>query len=1360
MLYTPLGSLSRVLPTVLYLAQAIRLPCLLLMFCTATAAKGQEILTDSFRAYPTHHTAPADAAIQLQEQLKRAGIKADVVPDNRANRLLINGPAQSHQLATEYTRSLHRVGNQDEISLKPYPLEGTDLTATVKSLRKKYADQDEVRIGVDKRNNQVLVYARPSVHAEITDMLAGRSTNQPTVNPSTPSTAADAPMPNVNSSKVPSLTWANLSSGKADATLEHITWQQLVGILNQLTPNELSPSAGADRGVLEFELPAKQGQTKLFINPTSRQYSLEGKDELVRSWTHAIRTIDQRNASLDATTQAIPIKNQDSAATITRAVGLLQTARENAISAKIRWGGDLVGIESRGDQPAADPRLNQAATDSLVAQNAPQDEPNRPSEEQADQEENTEIRLPGGEVGVDGSMIGPVQIEFVDGLDSIIIRGRKPDVERVMKIIDDIERLSIDTEPLIELIPLKHVNSLSMAELVTELNTQALAARRGSVSITPLVKPNAILLIGREEGVRATADLIERLDQPVAPASQFKIFQLSNSSATDAQLTIETFFSERGGLGPVIQVQADFRTNSLIVYASPRDMEEVGQLIKEIDTNASKAVDEVRVFKLNNALAEELAPVLQATLRGDDTLNQSGGGFGQQGGGFGQQGGGFGQNQQNQRGQFTAPRSSMLTLTIDEQGNRVLKSGLLTNVRVAADVRANSLVVTAPSESMSLIAALVKQLDELPTSEAQIKVFTIINGDAPSLAETLQELFGETDQQDGPTLQSATGAGESSLVPLRFSVDLRTNSIIATGGSADLGVVEAILLRLDEDDISQRRSRVYRLMNAPALDVATAINEFLRSERDIQLVNPDAISPFEQIEREVVVVPEVVSNSLIISSTPRYFEQISEIVEELDERPPMVMIQVLIAEVDLGNAEEFGVELGLQDSLLFDRSAVFNDLVETGTLVPGFNFNNQTLGNSASADSLSTREKVAGQALTSLALGRTSSDLGYGGLVLSASSESVNLLIRALRESRRLDVLSRPQVMTLNNQPAFVLVGQRVPYVEGIQVLNSGQSLSPIEFENVGLVLGVTPRISPDGLVVMEIDAEKSKLSDDPVTVGIAEDGTPLTQQPIDTTTLQTTVSARSGQTVILGGLITKAKNSVSRRVPYLADVPLLGELFRYDNVEETRTELLIIMTPHIVRKEEDLEILNQVESERMSWCLADVIDVDGDTGLSGGGINRSEAGFTELIYPDIDPSGSQPLSPEEVPMPSERSPADPPAPGNDPTTLENSAPAEGDSEHDITRRFSNWFKRRNSSTAEAETSEAETSEGSEKPAVPLNFSDDLPSKDLSDDTLAPPTPDNVSPINPVQYVVPKKQDSSRWRKLRSKLPIPGRGKS
>ncbi len=1324
------------------LLKMMQLVGLSLMIATSASAQKPNTVSGAFRAYNTAaaRISPGQAASNLRVELQRRGLSAEVVADSPGKRVFVSGSPDAQSFAAQYMRSLLKPAATDAITednatkLQAYPLPQGDLSSTITSMRQKFGSQPGVRIGMDQRTRQILVHAPSDVQSEVRSWLMQHVAK----------TRRDA-KPNRNAPKPKSsLAWSGDGSRLAQSQLKHISWQQLVRAVERMTPNRLTLTQANDSHDLLVTLPARKGQTELRITPASGSFKLRGDDALVRGWLQAIASLDQPKRSDVEATQLMPVSNVKPE-TITRAARLLQAARRGD-SSQVRWGGDVVGIKTNDPEAKTQSEfveLREAKTTQVAQVDNAQ--PN-----QAAGDDQVEVQVP-NEAAAGGALIGPVQIDFVEGLDSIIIRGSKPDVDRVIRIIEDIERLSLITEPKIELVPLEHVNSTSMAELVTQVNTTALAARRGTVSITALVKPNSLLLIGRPESVDATIKLIKDLDQPVAPTSQFKIFRLKYMSATDAQLTIDNFFAERTGLGPIIQIQADFRSNALIVYASPRDMAEVEQLIQRIDVGDSEAVDEVRVFKLKNALAEELGPVLEATLRGD--TSQTRGGLGGQQGQFpgaipqqAQQLGGTGQNQAL-RG-MASPRSTMLRLTLDAEGNKVLKSGILTNVRVAADVRANSLVVTAPPDSMSLIAALVEQLDELPTSEAKIKVFTILNGDAPSLAEMLSNLFGEADQQDGPALQSATGAGESSLVPLRFSVDLRTNSIIATGADADLFVVESILLRLDADDVSQRRSRVYRLQNAPALDVATAINEFLRVEREIQQVAPEQISPFEQIEREVVVVPEVVSNSLIISSTPRFFDAIEEIVKELDEQPPMVLIQVLIAEVDLGFEEEVGVELGVQDSLLFDRSVAITQANGGEIVNPGFNFNNFPLGSGSSATSLATREKTAGQALTSFALSRTNDMLGYGGLVLSASSESVNLLVRALRENRRLDILSRPQVMTLNNQPAFVLVGQRVPYIQGVQVLNSGQTITPTEFENVGLVLGVTPRISPDGLVVMEIDAEKSELADESegVPISVNEFGDVIRQPPIDTTVAQTTVSARSGQTVILGGLITKDRQSVSRRVPYLADIPLLGDLFRYDSEAELRTELLIIMTPHIVRKTEDSDLLNQIESERMSWCLADVIDVHGETQLSSGGINRRS--LTQLIYPDLDPTGtgSQILkSIEEVPAPELR-PAEPPQ-VNPPRSSDKSG-------RRLTKRVSQWLspKSKSSKDAPAAQSRFRHVTAQEDQQVDENTEATITEEYLFDDSepIEPPTPDDVAPASFVPDDQTKQE--STWTKLRKKL--------
>ena len=288
-------------------------------------------------------------------------------------------------------------------------------------------------------------------------------------------------------------------------------------------------------------------------------------------------------------------------------------------------------------------------------------------------------------------------------------------------------------------------------------------------------------------------------------------------------------------------------------------------------------------------------------------------------------------------------------------------------------------MINSPPENLDLLEGLVKYLDALPAAEAQIKVFTIINGDATNLSNMLRTLFGGT-ATPTPGTPGGVGGGaggvgggilsnmgftfagsETSMVPVKFGVDTRTNSVIVAGIASDLNIVEAILTKLDDSDVRHRKSVVIRLKNSPATDVATTINTFLTTERTL-LASAGAglTTPNEQLERDVVVVAEPVTNSLVLSATPKFFEEVRGIIEQLDARPPMVMIQVMIASVELGTTNEFGIELGLQDSVLFDRSILSNLVTTSETTAagatttsvisanaaPGFSFNNgQDLGN-------------------------------------------------------------------------------------------------------------------------------------------------------------------------------------------------------------------------------------------------------------------------------------------------------------------------------------------------------------------------------------------------------------------------------
>jgi general secretion pathway protein D len=364
---------------------------------------------------------------------------------------------------------------------------------------------------------------------------------------------------------------------------------------------------------------------------------------------------------------------------------------------------------------------------------------------------------------------------------------------------------------------------------------------------------------------------------------------------------------------------------------------------------------------------------------------------------------------------------------------------------------------------------------------------------------------------------------------------------------------------------------------------------------------------------------------------------------------------VVLAEVNLDKFHEFGMEVGIQDSLLFDRS-LLGDLIQTtatsalstaagvvtttqenviaSSNTPGFNFNNTDLGNSGSLQSLATSGQVAGQSLAHFGMGRANADLGYGGLVLSASSENVSVLLRALDRSGSMEILSRPQIMTLDNQEAFIQVGQSVPRIASSSITQFGQ-VNTVEDTQVGLLLGVIPRINPDGTVVMEVDATKSNVGSEVngIPIFVSADGEVVRTPRINIASAQTTVSAASGQTIVIGGLITTDNQSDHRKVPWLGDLPVLGKLFRYDSYKNSRSELLIILTPHVVLGRGDAEYLKQVEMSRMSWVSSDIFEF---IGTSPEGYRIDDDSGVDVIYPDATPGMNHSIpeaSPTSGPM-------------------------------------------------------------------------------------------------------------------------------
>jgi general secretion pathway protein D len=1273
---------------------------LILGFGSSAGTIAQQRETTSYEPYSVKHLPASELASRLRDTLARLNAEAEVVPDPQNKRVLVKGSGVNQRLVSQLIQTLDRpeVSSPDQRPVstreaaptaappqaRGYTVHEHQLDDVLANLREHFGRLGGVRFAIDQRTKQIIAVAPNELQEKIADKIA--ELNRALAGsdePAPATTPAPAISKKENRGAKPKLVAGQQTQ---ERQLKFARAEEVEERLKSFYGRRLGATVSPDGESAVLAVPVRDGEiASLRLDRRTGQIRMDGSAAALTSLDRLLAALDHGPNAPQVDTELLTLDAKEPER-VQRALTLLTAAlRSDDAAGEVTTIANRVGdvdqatAEEESEKPAA-PGVKPAPQPA-----APASKPVLPTAKPATADNPAEAAAatPGNDgQGMDdgdddSGLIGAVQIEYIDGLDILVIRGKKRDVERVTKMIQDIEEISQQTKPIIQVYPLKHTNNQALATLLLQVYDQILSTREGRVTILPLVKPNSILLIGREESVKTIVELIQKLDQPVSPSAMLKVFPLRNMAAADAELTVRNFFTgvrtggtttggAAGGVAPLgvgggpglgaaganaaqglgsrVVVVADYRSNSLIVQASPRDLTEVAKLIKEIDVEVSPFTAELRVFKLKNTLAQDTANVLTAAIRGQATAGGTGAG-GQAGAGqFGQPGGGVGGaagNAANAASRPESPRSASLQfVTVDGKNKQVLAAGIASDVIVTADVSANSILVRGPSRAMELIAAIIEELDTLPNAESQLKVFTIENGDATAMTQTLQQVFGQPVTAGRANtggfvggvgaaafnfgLQNAAGAGganagDNTLVPLRFATDVRSNSVLVSGSKGDLKVVEALVVRLDERDVPKRRISVYKLRNSLSDQVAQAVTNFLTSQRQVLLANQAAgqlIGPFEQLERELIVMSEPLSNSLIISATPQFEKDIERIIRDLDYRPPMVIIEVLLAEVQLDNLYEMGVELGLQDSLLYNRG-----LAGAAASNPGFNFNNAggTVNPGLPNVSNSSRNLLGPQGLSNFNMGRVSPNVGYGGLVLSAASDSINILIRALQQSGRLQLLSRPSVMAIHNRQAQVNVGSRVPRVQGSTNTNAGVTQNVTDVD-VGLILTIIPQINEDNIVVLNVQVENSKINNNQVLTIPSGDGS-VNIPAIDNTRAVTTISARDGQTVVFAGLIQTSKAYQNRRVPYLSDIPAIGKLFEYKTDAQQRRELLIVMTPKIVKTDEDYDWVKTVESERMSWCLGDVVNIHGDVGLRGGNcVNCPDK--LPVIYPDRDPTG------------------------------------------------------------------------------------------------------------------------------------------
>lgn len=447
-------------------------------------------------------------------------------------------------------------------------------------------------------------------------------------------------------------------------------------------------------------------------------------------------------------------------------------------------------------------------------------------------------------------------------------------------------------------------------------------------------------------------------------------------------------------------------------------------------------------------------------------------------------------------------------------------------VTVIADPRSNSVLVRANSPARAQLARdLVLRIDTPQARSGNLHVVYLRNAQATKLAEVLR---GALTGQSG-------GSGHAGSAGMAGAGGLAGGMAQGPGGMTGAGADTSVGLGM-----SARASQT----GSAAMGEAGGAQAFAGSQGSAQ--QPVAFSA-----GGATVQADPTTNTLLISAPEPLYRSLREVIDQLDQRRAQVLVESLIVEVTSETAAEFGIQWMTGSSGLDGGGTSF---------IGGTNFGGSGLN--LSAGTATTLDALGG----GLNLGVVGSPVR----VLGREILNLGFLATALQREAGTNILSTPNLLTLDNEQASIVVGRTVPFVTGSYVTSSGDGASnpfqTIEREDVGLTLRVRPQISEGGTVKLDIYQEVSSIDEARTTsAGI------ITRKRA----LETSVLIDNGQIIVLGGLLEDSGGDSTQAVPLLGDIPWIGSLFRYDRRQRTKTNLMVFLRPHIVR--------NAADSQRVS---------------------------------------------------------------------------------------------------------------------------------------------------------------------------------
>lgn len=489
---------------------------------------------------------------------------------------------------------------------------------------------------------------------------------------------------------------------------------------------------------------------------------------------------------------------------------------------------------------------------------------------------------------------------------------------------------------------------------------------------------------------------------------------------------------------------------------------------------------------------------------------------------------------------------------------------------IVAYAPTNTLILT---DSLSNIDRLVKIIEALDveTVDSVFEVIPIQYAAAETLAKSLSQAVvekGRAARRRTPARGQQNVQVQAEQVSIKIIPDSRTNSLIVIADPDTLAEIKAMIRALDvEIPRGSGKINVYYLKYADAENVAsvlTAISKSAGTKAKPGQPQPQAAQakvtevPVE-FEQPVQITADKATNSLVIIASPQDYETLTSVIEKLDVRRPQVLVEALIIEMSYEKSLQLGVEWRSVNDISRDQPNVFGG-TNFGTITP-------LMQNPLNVP-------------TGLFLGAVEGTVTFNNQTFL----NVGALIQALQKTGDVNVLSTPHLLTTDNEEAEIVVSDNIPFQTSQKFDSNGNPIFTFEYRDVGLTLRITPQINEDDYVKLKLFQEISQIVS--TTTGTSINAPTTTRR-----SAKTTVVVKDKTTVVIGGLIKDNTQANVSSVPCLGDIPFLGALFRTSSNANQKTNLLIFLTPHIIRTMDEITEITRQKREAFD---RDVMERDG----------------------------------------------------------------------------------------------------------------------------------------------------------------------